>query len=40
MQQGEAAWTKAELKEVLDELNTQRAHSSEIIEHQEASSPA
>ena len=24
---GEGAWTKAELKEVLDELNEQRAHS-------------
>ncbi len=36
VKQGEGAWTKAELKEVLDELNEQRAHSSEIIENQEA----
>jgi RNA polymerase-binding protein DksA len=28
---GESAWTKAELKEVLDELHGQRSHSLEII---------
>ena len=33
---GESAWTKAELREVLDELHGQRAHSLEIIEAQEA----
>ena len=36
VQAGEAAWTKAELKEVLDELHSQRKHSSEIIDGQEA----
>ncbi len=33
---GEGAWTKAELKEVLDELHAQRAHSSEIVATREA----
>ncbi len=32
---GEGAWTKAELAEVLGELNAQRTHSAEIIEKQE-----
>ncbi len=31
VQPGEAAWTKAELKEVLDELHEQRTHSLEIV---------
>ncbi len=34
--EGEAKWTAAELKEVLDELHEQRAHSVEIIEAQTA----
>ncbi len=29
---GEAAWTKSELKEVLDELHEQRGHSLDLIE--------
>ncbi|KQW53859.1 DNA-binding protein [Nocardioides sp. Root1257] len=32
VQPGESAWTKAELKEVLDELHEQRTHSLEIVE--------
>ncbi|QWF24707.1 TraR/DksA family transcriptional regulator [Nocardioides sp. LMS-CY] len=32
VQPGESAWTKAELKEVLDELHEQRRHSLEIVE--------
>jgi RNA polymerase-binding protein DksA len=36
VKEGEASWTKTELKEVLDELNTQREHSYEIVEKQES----
>jgi RNA polymerase-binding protein DksA len=36
VKEGEGAWTKAELKEVLDELHRQRDHSSDIIEKQES----
>jgi RNA polymerase-binding protein DksA len=36
VKEGEGSWTKAELKEVLDELNTQRDHSHEIVEKQES----
>jgi RNA polymerase-binding protein DksA len=36
VKEGEEAWTKAELKEVLDELHEQRDHSAEILEHQES----
>ncbi len=35
VKEGEEAWTKAELKEVLEELHEQREHSSEILEQQE-----
>ena len=35
VQEGEASWTKAELKEVLDELHEQREHSAEVIAAQE-----
>ena len=35
VKEGEEAWTKAELKEVLDELHAQRDHSAEILEQQE-----
>ncbi|MVQ51487.1 TraR/DksA family transcriptional regulator [Nocardioides sp. MAH-18] len=31
VQAGETAWTKAELKELLDELHEQRTHSLEIV---------
>ena len=36
VKEGEESWTKTELKEVLDELHTQREHSHEIIEKQES----
>jgi DnaK suppressor protein len=36
VKEGEGAWTKAELEEVLGELHGQRAHSSSIIEKQES----
>ena len=36
VKEGEGSWTKAELKEVLDELHTQREHSHEIVEKQES----
>jgi RNA polymerase-binding protein DksA len=36
VKEGEGSWTKAELREVLDELNTQRGHSHEIVEKQES----
>ena len=36
VKEGEGAWTKAELKEVLDELNEQRSHSAGLIEKQES----
>ena len=36
VKEGEGSWTKAELKEVLDELNTQREHSHDIVETQES----
>ncbi|WP_372727270.1 TraR/DksA family transcriptional regulator [Nocardioides sp.] len=36
VQQGETAWTKSELAEVLAELHEQRAHSTEIVDTQEA----
>ncbi|WP_416366414.1 TraR/DksA family transcriptional regulator [Nocardioides sp.] len=36
VKEGESAWTPAELKEVLDELHGQRAHSSEIVAHHES----
>ena len=36
VKEGEDSWTKTELKEVLDELHTQREHSHEIIEKQES----
>jgi DnaK suppressor protein len=36
VKEGEGAWTKAELKEVVADLNAQRAHIDEIIEAQEA----
>ena len=36
VKEGEAAWTKAELKEVLAELREQRDHSLAIVEAQEA----
>jgi RNA polymerase-binding protein DksA len=35
VKEGEEAWTKAELKEVLDELHEQRDHSVEILRQQE-----
>ena len=35
VKEGEGAWTKAELKEVVDELHAQRTHIGEIIEAQE-----
>ena len=35
VQKGEAAWTKAELREVLDELHEQREHSQRVIDAQE-----
>ena len=35
VKEGEGAWTKPELKEVLDELHAQRDHSSAIIQKQE-----
>ena len=35
VKEGEGAWTKAELAEVLDELHEQREHSSRIISDQE-----
>ncbi len=35
VKEGEGAWTKAELKEVIDELHEQRTHIGEIIEAQE-----
>ena len=36
VKEGEDSWTKTELKEVLDELHTQREHSHDIIEKQES----
>jgi RNA polymerase-binding protein DksA len=36
VKEGEGSWTKAELREVLDELNTQRGNSHEIVEKQES----
>ena len=36
VKEGEGAWTKADLKEVLDELHEQRDHSLQIVEAQEA----
>jgi len=36
VKEGEESWTKTELREVLDELHTQREHSHEIIEKQES----
>ncbi|WP_121252583.1 TraR/DksA family transcriptional regulator [Nocardioides ferulae] len=36
VKEGEEAWTKAELKEVLDELHGQREHSVAFLEQQEA----
>jgi DnaK suppressor protein len=36
VKEGEGSWTKAELREVLDELNLQRGHSHEIVEKQES----
>jgi RNA polymerase-binding protein DksA len=36
VKEGEEAWTKAELKEVLDELHEQRDHSVEILQQQES----
>jgi RNA polymerase-binding protein DksA len=36
VKEGEDSWTKTELKEVLDELHTQRGHSHDIIEKQES----
>jgi RNA polymerase-binding protein DksA len=36
VKEGEGSWTKAELKELLDELNTQREHSHDIVEKQES----
>jgi RNA polymerase-binding protein DksA len=36
VKEGEASWTRAELKELLDELNTQREHSHDIVEKQES----
>ncbi len=36
VKEGEGAWTKAELAEVLDELHGQRTHSSSIIEKLES----
>ncbi len=36
VKEGEASWTKAELKEVLDELHLQREHSQAIILKQES----
>jgi RNA polymerase-binding protein DksA len=36
VREGEDAWTKAEVAEVLSELTQQRAHSLEILEGQEA----
>jgi RNA polymerase-binding protein DksA len=36
VKEGEDSWTKTELREVLDELHTQREHSHDIIEKQES----
>lgn len=36
VKEGEGAWTKAELKEVLDELHEQQTHSAGLIEKQES----
>jgi DnaK suppressor protein len=36
VKEGEEAWTKEELKEVLDELHEQREHSQAIITEQES----
>jgi RNA polymerase-binding protein DksA len=36
VKEGEEAWTKAELEEVLDELHEQRDHSVEILQQQES----
>ncbi len=35
VREGEEAWTEVELEGVLEELHEQRAHSAEILEHQE-----
>ena len=36
VKEGEGAWTKSELKEVLDELHAQKAHGLELLAEQEA----
>jgi RNA polymerase-binding protein DksA len=36
VKEGEEAWTAAELEGVLEELHESRAHSAEILEHQES----